>query len=262
MPDHDADVYGPATYGDRIADRYDEWFPAPAHLGDAVAWLTGLAGGPARVLELGVGTGTFAVALARAGHHVVGLDASPRMLQRLRDRPDGPLVTPVLGDFADVDAALARAGVTGSFDLVVAFTNTFTNLTTQADQRRCLDTAAQRLVPGGSVVLEMAVPDERSYPGGQALRVAHVGVDHVLLQVALYDAGRQVVDGATVVLGGSGGVPGEVTVHPVRARNVPIAELDLMAELAGLTVAARHADWVGSPYTGGSDHVSVLTRCS
>lgn len=247
--------YRAATYGDHIADRYDDWFPAPGYLDDTVAFLTELTGGPARILELGVGTGTFAIPLARAGHEVVGLDASPRMLERLRAKPDGHRVVPVLGDMADIGPALEVAGVTAGFDLAVAFTNTFTNLTSQAAQRACLRGAAARLGADGALVLEMAVPDERSYPGGQALRVAHVGLDHVMLQVALYDPVEQLVDGATVVLGGPG--PG-VSVHPVRARNVPAAELALMAELVGLLPAGRYADWSGTHYAGGRDQISVF----
>jgi hypothetical protein len=84
-----------------------------------------------------------------------------------------------------------------------------------------------------------------------------VGVDHVVLQVAQYDATSQVVDGATVVLGGP---DHGVSVHPVRARNVSVVELDLMAELAGLRLDGRHADWVGTPYRDGADHVSVFRR--
>lgn len=246
--------YEPATYGDHIADRYDEWFPAPPSRQDTVDMLTELIGGPGRILELGVGTGTFAIALACAGHEVVGVDASPKMLQRLAERPDGQRVTTVLGDFADVDAALAAADITGAFDIVVAFTNTFTNLTSSESQKRCLHSVAGRLAPAGALVLEMAVSDDRSYPGGQALQVAHIGIDHIMLQVALYDRTEQVVDGATVVLGHGG-----TTVYPVRARNVTIAELDLMAELAGLLPAGRYADWTRSPYTGGADYISVYT---
>ncbi|MHA6628718.1 hypothetical protein ACU61A_25040 [Pseudonocardia sichuanensis] len=49
-----------------------------------------------------------------------------------------------------------------------------------------------------------------------------------------------------------------VTVHPVRARNVPLSELDLLAELAaGLTPAGRHPDRSGTANDGGTDHVTV-----
>lgn len=39
------------------------------------------------------------------------------------------------------------------------------------------------------------------------------------------------------------------------------AELDLMAQLAGLELESRHADWAGAPFTGESaSHVSVYRR--
>ena len=57
------DGYDDATYGDRFADVYDDWYDDPAGTDRAVATLYDLAaGGP--VLELGVGTGRLALPLA------------------------------------------------------------------------------------------------------------------------------------------------------------------------------------------------------
>jgi methylase of polypeptide subunit release factors len=59
LPDYD-----PTTYGDRIADVYDEWFAVPSDTEDTVGFLSDLAGsGP--VLELGIGTGRVALPLAQ-----------------------------------------------------------------------------------------------------------------------------------------------------------------------------------------------------
>ena len=80
------DEYGPSTYGDRIAEVYDEWFPESSRAGDvdpAVSFLRELAAaGPA--LELGIGTGRVAVPLHREGVEVHGIDASEALLARLR----------------------------------------------------------------------------------------------------------------------------------------------------------------------------------
>ena len=59
-----------------IASLYDA-FPFTDDL-DFYAGLAGTQGG--RVLELGCGSGRILVPLARAGHHVVGVDTSPHML--------------------------------------------------------------------------------------------------------------------------------------------------------------------------------------
>jgi len=70
---------------DRVADRYDETrggiergLRTAADLGP---WLF-----PGPVLEVGVGTGLVATALRDAGHAVYGVDLSPAMLTRARDR--------------------------------------------------------------------------------------------------------------------------------------------------------------------------------
>jgi hypothetical protein len=39
----------------------------------------------------------------------------------------------------------------------------------------------------------------------------------------------------------------------VRARDVTLTELDLMAELAGLRVCERWADWDGAPFSPDAD---------
>jgi 2-polyprenyl-3-methyl-5-hydroxy-6-metoxy-1,4-benzoquinol methylase len=72
---------------------------------------------PARVVDLGCGTGSLAVLLAEAGYDVTGLDLSPAMLVRAEQKAAGAKVRVryVLGDAADptevggdVDVVLAR----------------------------------------------------------------------------------------------------------------------------------------------------------
>ena len=54
--------FGPETYGERIAEVYDELFHPPTSAEDAVEFLAGLSGdGP--VLELAIGTGRIACRL-------------------------------------------------------------------------------------------------------------------------------------------------------------------------------------------------------
>ncbi len=65
--------YGPSTYGDRAAARYDDLFTHPPASKACIDLLADLAGkGPA--LELGVGTGRVARPLAARGVPVHGLD--------------------------------------------------------------------------------------------------------------------------------------------------------------------------------------------
>ena len=75
---------------DRVADVYDETraLPAAAEASIVAAILDVLnAGGSSpRVIEIGIGTGRIAVPLAERGIRMEGIDVSPRMLARLRQK--------------------------------------------------------------------------------------------------------------------------------------------------------------------------------
>ena len=70
--------YDVSTYGERIAEVYDDLPRLPANTERAVEFLAAAAGrGP--ILELGVGTGRLALPLVQRGFAVHGIDASPAM---------------------------------------------------------------------------------------------------------------------------------------------------------------------------------------
>ncbi|MGQ0669832.1 MAG: class I SAM-dependent DNA methyltransferase [Actinomycetota bacterium] len=138
------DEYGPGTYGDRIADVYDEWPRYPHHEEAAAEFLASVAGaGP--VLELGIGTGRIALPLAAKGVEVHGIDASKAMVSKLRAKPGGADIPVTMGDFADVD-------VDGRFSLIFVAFNTFFGLLTQEDQVRCFRNVAAHLTDEGVFV--------------------------------------------------------------------------------------------------------------
>ena len=94
-----------STYGDRIADVYDELhsnLSSPDHVDPVVDVLAELAG-DGRALELGVGTGRIALPLAARGIEVHGIDASETMLEKLRQKPGGRVIPVTLGDFVELE---------------------------------------------------------------------------------------------------------------------------------------------------------------
>jgi 16S rRNA A1518/A1519 N6-dimethyltransferase RsmA/KsgA/DIM1 with predicted DNA glycosylase/AP lyase activity len=94
--------YDATTYGQRIAEVYDDWHTEAGP--EEVELLCELAGeGP--VLELGVGTGRLALPLASLGLQMHGIDSSDAMVAKLRERPGGDSVAVTLGDFQDFDLA-------------------------------------------------------------------------------------------------------------------------------------------------------------
>ena len=237
--------YDAATYGDRIADVYDEWYGEAPFLETeaAVETLAGLAGaGPA--LELAIGTGRLALPLAARGLEVHGIDASEAMVAKLREKPGGDAIPVTIGDFADV-------GVDGRYPLVYLVFNTLFALRTQDDQVRCFQNVAARLAEGGVFVVEAFVPLPERFQGN--VRVQKVDTDFVRLDMSTLDRNQQVTDSQHVVL-----TPSGLRFFPVRIRWAYPPELDLMARLAGLGLRDRWSSWAREPFTGTSTkHVSV-----
>jgi ubiquinone/menaquinone biosynthesis C-methylase UbiE len=71
---------------DRIADRYDETRGGEQRAQHVAAEIDPYLGDASRILEVGVGTGIVASALAQLGRLVVGVDISAEMLSRARAR--------------------------------------------------------------------------------------------------------------------------------------------------------------------------------
>jgi SAM-dependent methyltransferase len=240
--------YGPSTYGDEWAEIYDTRPGAAAVDPDMLDVLAGLARG-GRALELGIGTGRVALPLRERGVDVHGIDASEAMVARLRAKPGGEAVPVMMGDFAEV-------GVDGTFSLVYVVANTFYALLTQEAQVRCFRNVARRLDPGGAFVIAAFVPDVTRFSRGKLVSPVRIERDHVELTVARHDPLTQQVASQHVVL-----TDGGVRLFPVTLRYVWLSELDLMAELAGLRLRHRWANWQREVFGPDSQHhVSVYAR--
>jgi SAM-dependent methyltransferase len=239
--------YAAATYGDRIAARYDEHY----RLGDptsCVDFLAELAGNGA-ALELGIGTGRIALPLAARGVPVRGIDASRKMVAKLRAKKGGRKLPVTIGDFADVPVA-------GAYSLVFVVFNTLFALQTQEEQVRCFANVATRLAPGGVFVVEAFVPDVARFDRGQRTSAEHVGTDLLEIDVCVYDAKEQVVTTQHLLI-----ERGRVVTYPVRIRFAWPSEMDLMARLAGLRLRERYSSFRKTPFTSASGgHVSVYEK--
>ena len=153
------DGYDAATYGDRIAEVYDELYPSGPAVEDAAALLAELADG-GRVLELGVGTGRLALPLAARGVDVEGVDASASMVAKLEAKPSGDRIRVRIADFG-------RDRLGENLALVFVAFNTFFGLAEQSLQVDCFANVASALAPGGRFVMEAFVPDLGRFDRGQ-----------------------------------------------------------------------------------------------
>ena len=150
-----------AAYSDkRLAVLYDALNPP----GPETAFYLGLAreasarpgGRPARVLDMGCGTGRLACEFATRGHQVTGADPAAAMLDVARARPGGDRVR-----WIETDAV--HLAEPTRFDLIVLTGHVFQLLLDDRDVRAALRTLSQQLAPGGRLAFETRNPAAREW---------------------------------------------------------------------------------------------------
>jgi SAM-dependent methyltransferase len=236
-------------FDEHVAARYDESADEmfdPAVVDPVVDFLAELAGN-GRALELGIGTGRIALPLAQRGVPVHGIELSRAMVARLRAKPGGEDIDVTIGDFATTT-------VDGRFSVAYLVFNTIMNLTTQAAQVACFRNVRAHLEPGGCFVIEVGVPDLQRLPPGETIRAFHVsetrwGFDE-------YDVAKQGLTSHHFEL-----VDGRLERLSIPFRYAWPSELDLMAQLAGMSLRERWSGWKREPFTSESrKHVSVWEK--
>jgi SAM-dependent methyltransferase len=236
-------------FDERVAARYDESTAEmfdPAVVDPVVDLLVELAGS-GRALELGIGTGRIALPLAQRGVSVHGIELSKAMVARLRVKPGGDDIGVTIGDFSTTT-------VDGTFSVAYLVFNTISNLTTQAAQVACFRNVAAHLEPGGCFVIEVGVPELRRLPPGETILPLYVsetrwGFDE-------YDVARQGLTSHHFEI-----VDARVERLSIPFRYASPSELDLMAELAGMSLRERWSGWKREPFTSDSrKHVSVWEK--
>ena len=200
-----------------------------------------------QALEFGIGTGRVALPLSKRGTSVHGIELSKAMIARLRSKPGSADIGITIGD-------MATASTEGRFSVVYLVFNTINNLTTQAAQVACFRNAASHLAPGGCFVIEVGVPALQRLPMGETMLAfrfsdTHWGIDE-------YDVVTQDLTSHHVKI-----ADGQAEQRSVPFRYVWPAELDLMAQIAGMTLKERWGGWRREPFTNRSkSHVSVWEK--
>ncbi|MFW6689586.1 class I SAM-dependent methyltransferase [Streptomyces sp. MAR4 CNX-425] len=108
-----------------------------------------------RVLDIGCGTGTFALLLADRGIEVVGLDPAAASLDVARAKPGGERVRWICGDATHLPSLRA--------DLATMTANVAQALTDPQTWRSTLRGAHDALRPGGRLVFETRDPASRAW---------------------------------------------------------------------------------------------------
>jgi SAM-dependent methyltransferase len=245
---------------ERFARWYDDEYDARAD--DLPMWER-FAREAGECLELACGTGRCAIALARAGVRVVGIDLSPKMIEIGRAKVEaawlGDRVELRVADMRDFD--LDRA-----FPLAIVPFGSLMCLATRDDQRATIACAARHLRAGGRLVIDVFNPDvdmppsevegkqmvccTRTLPTGEHLLHARTmthdrdaGVLHVRETFRETDA-----NGSTV---------SSIDLPLLYVRAEPLAE---MARGAGLEIENLFGTYALDPFAPSSPRIVLVAR--
>jgi SAM-dependent methyltransferase len=148
---------------EQLGPLYDRWCAGVDH--DIAYYVLACEGAVGPVVELGAGSGRIAVELARHGHRVIALDASPAMLAQARRRAlrhgVRERVETVLADLRD-PPELPRS------DRVIAPFRTFMHLSGDEQRRQALRAAASLLAEDGRFVFDVFEPTAADIHATQA----------------------------------------------------------------------------------------------
>ena len=219
--------------------------------------------GETPALELGVGTGRVALRLARAGLAVAGIDGSPHMLARLRQKLDAePAIAPRVRLYeADMrDFALGER-----FDLVFCAANTFQHLLTTDHQVAALTCVAAHLAPGGVFVAKAGSPRDVDWAAEDApLTLQPPALDPATSETVMRFAARRALPAVMQVqhtriydrIAADGAVRRRIVDYTLKYTTAD--ELRLVMNAAGLRVLHLYGDHDLSPFTEDSDSMIVV----
>ena len=144
----------PAFDEPRLAAIYDALDPDRSDLDAYVAMIDEF--GARSVLDLGCGTGTFALLLADRGVEVIGVDPAGASLDVARAKPGADRVTWIHGDASAIPDSVTVDAVTMTANVAQVFL-------TDADWLATLAAVHDVLCPGGRLIFESRDPARRAW---------------------------------------------------------------------------------------------------
>jgi SAM-dependent methyltransferase len=217
------------------------------------------------VLELGCGSGRLLLPIAQAGFRVTGLDRSTAMLKRALHLLEEHGVSEQVQLFEN-SMTNAEVAPGGPFGIAILALNSLMHLTSQEEQRTCLQSTFRALDPRGQLLIDIMNPTP------EALR----GLDHALSHQGTW----QMDDGvrvdrftATKVLPASQRIETELwydltaidgslrRVHSsFGIRYLHLAELELLLEFSGFAEWQNYGSYDLDPFTDHSDRIIVAAE--
>ena len=202
------------------------------------------------VLDLGAGTGVSSLALADAGAEVVAVDASRTSLGMLEGKRADRTVSTVEADFRSLDLSTL-------FDVIVMSRNTFFLAQTHQDKIDLMCAMRKHLKPSGAVFLDCTEPTEFMLNNGDAATTTYpLGRDNIVTFTQTADRSSQQVLSIIMVQSAS-----TLTAFHEMATWATLAEIRLIAGIAGLKIARVDGSYGGEEYGSRSREMLVVLEC-
>jgi SAM-dependent methyltransferase len=243
-----------AAYGDkRLAALYDALNPPGPETGFYLSLASDASpngGRPARVLDMGCGTGRLACEFAARGYQVTGADPAAAMLGVARARPGGDRVR-----WIETDAT--HLAVPTRFDLIVLTGHVFQLLLDDRDVRAALRTLSQHLASGGRLAFETRNPAVREWQNWNPRQTTQRVEAGVLAAEVHYNIGG--VSGELVTYETWFRFPdGDVVMVPDTLRFMDQVQVAGFLADAGRTEVTWYGDWDRSPASPASPEIIAV----
>jgi ubiquinone/menaquinone biosynthesis C-methylase UbiE len=241
---------------DAAFSRFDmaRLYDAFNHHGEDGDFYENFAQEPCRVLDIGCGTGSVAVRLAKRGHQVTGVDPADGMLQVARLK-DGQ------GRVDWVHAGAGEFSLSARFDLAIMTGHVFQVFLDDAETLAALRNIHRHMVPGGRLILESRNPLAKAWENWTRqkttdLRVIDgVGPVEVYYQIKDVEAEHVTFDAVFTLE-----ATGETLTSESRLRFPAAGTIERLLAEAGFGESALLGWWDRMPYSETSPEIIAIAR--
>lgn len=241
---------------DAAFSRFDmaRLYDAFNHHGEDGDFYENFAQSPSRVLDIGCGTGSMTLRLAKRGHMVTGVDPADGMLQIARMK-DGQ------GRVDWVQAPASEFSLPDRFDLAIMTGHVFQVFLDDTETLAALRNIHRHLKPGGTLILESRNPRVRAWEDWTEAKtrecrvVDGVGPVEVYYQIKDVEAEHVTFDAVFSIE-----ATGKTLISESRLRFAKVETIQSLLAAAGFHEVELLGWWDRTPYSDTSPEIIALAR--